>query len=618
MPINNTVGLFFHEECSLKISNSKWNLLVYRDLLPLKQAIEHNDNILDGLLSTFHFPSNNRMVAFKAEIQTHSSLLKQISNHVNTKYEELTLGTKNYDLRQKRGIFNGLGTVWKLITGNLDATDGQYFSDCIDKITHDEHNIERLMQKQISVTTSVIKNFNSTIQKLHIDEETFNKNIIEIQNLVMEISDDLAFYQAQVKFLDLCESLMESYSFIKDSLNDMLNAVTFAHLKILHGSIIKPSDLVESLRQISQHLQKNNLPLPISTSTIAQYIDLIKLEAYQLDTRIVFILNIPLINHSPYTLFRLCPIPLLDNRTGLHHSISTNNKYIARDDDSLFLTTLQNLDHCKDLQARTKICSDVLPYPIDSDAICEAQLLRQQTKLPKNCQSSIFHGQGYHIQLLQENVWLTTTTDPVSVTVKCENEEVVTRTIQINSLIRLGPKCNAFVGSTRIHAETSVDQLIDESAFRAQMSPIIIPYNCCDHLPEKSKNPELKPLKINKLDVQDLNIAQHNLNRYSEELDRIINEPFIRKHIDCFTILTITVIVLLITLYTYCKCRKSRRLRIGIVTNTNDGNDFPPSPPRQTSFRNRISSFVPRRRPSIHLEETLEEGIELNPNKSSV
>nr|CAI5841178.1 unnamed protein product [Callosobruchus analis] len=68
------------------------------------------------------------MVAFKPEIQTHSSLLKQISNHVNTKYEELMLSTKNYDLRQKRGIFNDLGTVWKLITGNLDATDGQYFA----------------------------------------------------------------------------------------------------------------------------------------------------------------------------------------------------------------------------------------------------------------------------------------------------------------------------------------------------------------------------------------------------------------------------------------------------------------------------------------------------------
>nr|CAI5852430.1 unnamed protein product [Callosobruchus analis] len=185
------------------------------------------------------------MVAFKAETQTHSSLLKQISNHINTKYEELMSSTKNYDLRQKRGIFNGLGTVWKLITGNLDATDGQYFSSifiCIDKITNDEHNIEGLMQKQTSVTTSVIKSFNSTIQKLHIDEETFNKDIIEIQNLVIEISDNLAFYQAQVKVLDLCESLMESYSFIKDSLNDMLKAVTFAQLKILHGSIIKPSD----------------------------------------------------------------------------------------------------------------------------------------------------------------------------------------------------------------------------------------------------------------------------------------------------------------------------------------------------------------------------------------
>lgn len=38
-------------------------------------------------------------------------------------------------------------------------------------------DIENLLKKQISVNTSVINNFNNTIQKLQLDEVTFNKDV---------------------------------------------------------------------------------------------------------------------------------------------------------------------------------------------------------------------------------------------------------------------------------------------------------------------------------------------------------------------------------------------------------------------------------------------------------
>lgn len=61
---------------------------------------------------------------------------------VNVKYKEITADTKNYANRQRRRILNNIGSVWKTITGNLAASDGEYFNDCINKINRDERQIE--------------------------------------------------------------------------------------------------------------------------------------------------------------------------------------------------------------------------------------------------------------------------------------------------------------------------------------------------------------------------------------------------------------------------------------------------------------------------------------------
>lgn len=55
-------------------------------------------------------------------------------------------------------------------------------------VLKDEYELENWMKNQISVT-SVIKNFNATIQKLRIDEETFNKELVKIKRTIYDIPD---------------------------------------------------------------------------------------------------------------------------------------------------------------------------------------------------------------------------------------------------------------------------------------------------------------------------------------------------------------------------------------------------------------------------------------------
>ncbi|KAH1019421.1 hypothetical protein HUJ04_009245, partial [Dendroctonus ponderosae] len=533
--------------------------------------------------------------------------------------------------------------------------------------------------------------------------------IKEIRTSIIDISDQVKFYSAQITILNICESLMESYSFLKDYLTDIVSAITFARLKILHSSIITPNDLVESLKLISQSLLTYNLPLhssnvaeyldiielqayqigprilisqslltynlPLHSSNVAEYLDIIELQAYQIGPRIVFVLNIPLVDPEKYTLYHLYPIPILDSRTGLHHVLITHFQYLARNDDSLLYATFRNPAECKSIKKNEKICSNVFPYPIDSDAICEAQLLKRLNQLPKTCQTTLIYAAEYNIQEVSQNKWLIAVSDPLPVTIKCSSKEIESKIINTNTLLGLQPECNAFIGSTRVQAKKMINvynnvtynshpviipytcckdipdnihlpelkplklrlqpecnAFIGSTRVQAKKMinvynnvtynshPVIIPYTCCKDIPDNIHLPELKPLKLSKLDVEDLKIAQHKLNQYSDELDKLLNQSFVSKHLNWFTTLTITLIVILVILYITCKRkRRKRKFRIGI-TASND--DFPPLPPSQpeNTFVNQWKKIMPKRRPSINLREPIEENeeIELNLNKQLV
>lgn len=239
-------------------------------------------------------------------------------------------------------------------------------------------------------------------------------------------------------------------------------------------------------------------------------------------------------------------------------------------------------------------------------------------RLPRTCQTSVVFAKDYSVQELNLNRWLISASDPLPVTIKCGNRDIVTQIISNNSILRLQPECTSFIGSTRIRAQKLVEAYEN---ITYSNHPVTIPFQCCDRFPDKIHLPDLKPLKLNKLDVEDLNIAHHKLNQYSDELDKLIQQPFIHKHISWFTVLTITVIVALILLYVFCKCRRNRKIRIGITTNSND---HPPDAPRyqqRTAISGHLRNLLPRRRPSIHLGEPVEEeeSLELNPaNKQQV
>lgn len=548
---------------------------------------DRNNQILGNLMEIvkpIHSPYQeffHTTGSFRVDVQTHVSLLTQISKTIESKFSEILVDTK----RQKRGLVNGIGTFFKAITGNLDAEDGQFFTDSINKLNQNQLQVETLLKNQISVTSSVIKTFNETVNKLQINEKTFNDDINQIDLAIHQLNDDIAMIQAKLSFFELCEKLMESFLFLEDNLNDIINSITFARLNILHSSILSPDHLIAALQEISQNLVKNNLPLPVRHSNVAQYLEIIELEAFQTNSDLVFVLRIPLVEQQLYTVFHLYPIPIYDDRTGLHHILSFSQKYIARNDDSLMYIPIKDMSACKRLGPREKLCSELYAFPIDSSAMCEAQLLKNFQSVPENCQSSTVLSEGYNVHRLETNTWLVTVSEPIRATINCPDIGTKTLALKINSIVKLQPDCSAFVGITKIQTEPQKTSNISDNSH-----PVLIPYDCCENIPEKVTIPNLKPLKLDNINMEDLNVANHKLEQYSRDLDQLINQPFVTRNISWFTYGTIAVIICLLTAYSLFQFWKRSR------------NNTATSRPVSTT-RNTILRIIPKLRRNLKPEE---------------
>ena len=293
----------------------------------------------------------------------------------------------------------------------------------------------------------------------------------------------------------------------------------------------------------------------------------ITIDAFQSEDRIIFILNVPLIESYEYDLYHVFSAPTRDPRTGLFHIMIPMFKYVALSRDSKQYLTIKSEDTCNEVvNDNVRICYNQIPKAFSSDSPCEVSII-MDSAVNSNCNSVINQIEGYNVQKLKDNKWLLIISSPLAVTTVCPKEKTETEIVKINSILTLNQKCNAFIGTTRVYATQEQNSTVN--------SDIVIPnieYDCCDQLPEKEDLPLLQPIKINHINLDELHLASERLNNYNDKLNTIINEPFAQRHSNIF-MYVILIIIGCIILYLVCKCSCKRKLFKQCTHNSDDGHD---------------------------------------------
>lgn len=201
-----------------------------------------------------------------SEIHNYKIVTEHIINTIKNQFNSLL--PSNITKRSKRGLINGLGSIIKTITGNLDQNDAERYDQAIEQLSKNQEDIKTLATKQISLTTQAIQKFYTTINALVHNQKEMEKRVMELSKAVEQKQlTEYILILADVTFNQLNLALGS----ISRILSTLENAVTFAKLNVLHPSIIEANELLTELLNIKSALTTTKLPFEPSYETIIKF-----------------------------------------------------------------------------------------------------------------------------------------------------------------------------------------------------------------------------------------------------------------------------------------------------------------------------------------------------------
>lgn len=423
--------------------------------------------------------------------------------------------------RSKRALLSPLGSLIKSISGNLDETDAVRYDLEIRQLKNAEHSVER----KVSLMVNALDKFANL-------SENINSNMNILDNKTLEIESFLEREPKRNNILSLMNNLFQisnNFHTIYDFIQETETAIAFSKLHVLHQSIINSTELIHILLEVEKHA---HLIYPVKKANLVKIERNIILKSYIINNKLVFVLEVPLIESNTYTYYKVIPIPVYNPKTLKTTTIIPEHPYLMV--NRLKYKPVVNL--CEEIEDNKFLCSsdDLIPY---STEICIEQIMMLKENCTK-CHQHVIHMEKEKIQKVTENYWLIYSENGLIITEHC-NEEVNKQTIQ-----------GTFFLQPKKHCETEIGDILISTPTNTSRNNLQLPFV---QLPEL-RNPirqEEKQLDLQNVDFNDIkdviNSAKFSVNEVSPD-DFI----YVVKNISVWTIL-LYVFIILIVVFILCK-----------------------------------------------------------------
>lgn len=209
--------------------------------------------------------------------------------------------------RTKRGLIDGLGSIIKSLTGNLDHTDAQRYNAAIKVLQMDENKLITELNNHISLTKDWTVQYETIINNIAENQNRIETLLEKIRNSDMTRDNDLIKYAhlAQV-FLVLGDNVDS----VSNEIYKLQDALALIKVKSMHHSILS----VESIEKIISKLVKLYGKESILELDMREYYDIVKIGSFYSDNKLVIVYKFPILTPQDYNLFRLSIVPNAQNQ----------------------------------------------------------------------------------------------------------------------------------------------------------------------------------------------------------------------------------------------------------------------------------------------------------------
>lgn len=457
------------------------------------------------------------------------------------------------DTRSRRSAWiGGGGTVLKYIFGTLDEDDGIRYNEAIESVQTDQKKLATLMKENILVTTSVISKFNDTLNRIKINEANLNQAIDKLSSGLQNVSiktDELLVQSYADQILINLETAILVLSF---QIEDIVNSILFSSHNIIHPSIINSQQLYKELAEGYRHLPDDSkLPIILDLNSIHFILNISKIICYYVDSKIIFVLQIPLVSTKEFMLFHTIalPIPHSENKSSSFSLVIPNSKFIAMTKDKVHYCNLDSLDYCKTPTANDYICDVTNVYASDARPSCESELMSKViSEIPVQCETKFIYGKIDIWKPINNNKWIYVQTIPNKISIDCMNSKLYEDNISGTGIITIPSGCTGYCRSTT---------LLPKNIPINVTSPVKIPdFNllddsCCNLVKLNKLIENVSPVELKNVDLDNLNSESNVLLKTSADLDGIVDKPHIIQYGTHYSILLLIISFIISILIIY-------------------------------------------------------------------
>lgn len=452
--------------------------------------------------------------------------------------------------RSKRSAwFGGVGTVFKHLFGNMDENDAIRYSNAIHIIENDQSKLSQLVKENILVTTSTISSLKDTLNKINVNEQQLNSavdTLTHAQHNLTLFSDKLFFKSKFTEILNILESTLLTLSF---KLEDVINGIMFSKSNVLYPSVITPkqmfNELIDNYRFLADYHQ---YPVSLSLENVYTLMNISEIATYYNDSKIIYVVKIPLVESRNYYLYHNIPYPVLIENNS-YVTIIPSIKYIAITRERSHYCKLESLSSCKIIYNTNYICEIPDVYSSSVTPICESEIFSKALHtVPSNCKTKFFQGHLDIWQSIYNNRWLYVITNPSKLSIDCQQSKTSDLVISGTGILNLPINCIAYYKDSRLIPKYT--KIINLQIIQSNFN--IINDTCCNSKVLLKTQPFIPILNLTHINLDSIT-SHHNVitSNIVKNLDNIIEKPHIVLYSQYYSCTIIIMFIFMLIFFSF-------------------------------------------------------------------
>jgi len=393
-------GLYYDHIGEAQLYNTEWKLLTYIDLQEADQNLETVKKYAQLSMEFCNRHEHTYWINLTDCTKISRYIDRQIKEVEDLKLlvRQLTRVEDEEHVRFKRGVFNFIGGISKILFGTMDSEDASYYGEKISSLEKEQIDFLRLSKEQITVVKSTLRSMNSTLLAVSENERILSKGLDEMAKHINERDGEIKeMFTGTSMLLTVNEHNMQlerALGECKKEYNTLIDAIINSQKGILQPHIITPAQIVKQMKASQADIPSDlSLPIPLSATYQSLIVNMIDLDVFIRNKFLVYVIRLPLTNHINYNLYHVLPLPIKIKGTNTSFTfIIPEREYLLMDVAKRYYARLKvnEIKECKIINSYHRVCKQNNPVHISQlHEECEVEMLQSVRTIPSSCSQRI-------------------------------------------------------------------------------------------------------------------------------------------------------------------------------------------------------------------------------------